>query len=504
EEGTIVIERPGQPTLRLTGVEVVARDISTTEAFPLRVAVSFAPDSRLSLDGRLGPLDLAAPVRTPFQGEVALENFRPAALASLVTVPPELVRLGPLGGKLQVRSGAEEFAVTGRVALLGSDDQGELTLELAATLPPDFSRVQLDETSVDYAGTRASAHGQVALAPAVSFNLALATSEAEVTSLLAIPGRLGYPLPVSLPAAEGRLTSELQLQGTPEAWQATGKASFRNLAVALEGFAEPVKVDLLEITLEPERIRVAPSQITLPPGVTLTVAGTVENYATDPRLTARVTAGELELGSLLALARTFGNDPLGPGQQLSGRVQPDIRLQGPLAEPARLAYEGTLAFRELSLTTPQLPEPVRIQELQLAFDPKRVSADPFTAQVGQQLSVRLSFRLDNYQTKPVLVAQGETEDADLAALLGLVRTLGSDPLPGGQASGRVTATLNVRGTLAEGGPPPRISGRAQLANASLQPAALTEPLAIERATVGFGPDRLELTNLRLAAAGSTL
>ena len=617
EDGTIVIERPGQPTLRLTGVEVVARDISTTEAFPLRVAVSFAPDSRLSLDGRLGPLDLAAPVRTPFQGEVVLENFRPAALASLVTVPPELARLGVLDGKLEVRSRPEEISLNGRIVLIGSEDTGDLSLELAATLPPDFSRVQLDESAVTYQQARLQGKGSVQWSPSVAFDLALVTSDADLQGLLQMPLRLGYSLPATPPPATGKLTSQLHLTGTPEDWEVTGEASFLGLSVQLEGFPDPVRVETLDLKFEPPHLGVAASNLTLQPGlnlsvagrvdnyrgedprvsgritagewpvesllalaarfgfqplgedrkvsgfvqpalevsgpladptrmsyagtlkfrqlsiklpelprplsvpslevelderrltaaaftlslepgVNLTVAGTVENYRENPRLQARVTGQEVPVAPLVALAAAFGKNPLGEGQKLSGRVQPDIELSGPLEE---LGYQGSLGFRDLSLSTPQLPEPVRIPALQLALTPRRVSAEPFTIQIGQRLSARLSFRLDNYQTQPLLVARVEIPEADLAALLGLARTLGTDPLPNGQASGRATATLNLRGPL---GAPLELSGHARLVGASVQPAALTEPLAIERADLEFAPDRLELTNLRLAAAGSTL
>lgn len=619
-DGTIVIERAGQPTLRLTGVELAVDDLSTTAAFPFQLAVSFSPESRVSADGRLGPLDLAAPARTPFDAKVTMENFRPAALASLVAVPPELARLGALGGTLSIASKPETLALAGKVTLLGSQADDNVDVELMkVALPPDFSWVKLDATTVAYRGARVRGTGTVTLSPAPSLDLAVETSDADLAALQAIPPRLGFALP-PLPPATGKLTAELKASGAPGNLLLTGTAKFRDLAVTPERFTQPLRIASLELALEPQRITAAPFALSPEPGVSLTLSGTVTNYRTKPdvqarlaggevplgpllalaerlgvkllaegrqvsgfvqpdlavsgplaepgrmsyagtlkfralsvkvpelprplevpalslqvdpqrlaaapftlspepgltltvaatvedyrgagRLQARVTGEEVPLAPLLALAKAFGKNLLPEGYQLAGRVRPAIDLSGPLAEPAKIGYEGTLGFRDLAVTAPQVPEPIRIPALELVLSPTRLSAEPFVAQIGQKLSARIGFRLDNYQTRPAVQAHVETDGADLEALLGLVRALGTDPLPGGRASGRVSAAVDARGLLGEKAPPLELSGRAQLAGASVQLAALTQPLGIEQADVEFAPNRLQVTNLRLAAAGS--
>ncbi len=619
-DGTIVIERAGRPTLRLTGVELAVDDLSATAAFPFQLAVNFSPESRVSAEGRLGPLDLAAPARTPLDAKVTLENFRPAALASLVTVPPELGRLGALGGAVTVRAAPEEIVLGGRASLLGAQDGDNVDVELGTVaLPPDFSRVKLDRTAVAYRGARVEGTGAVTLDPATSLDLAIQTSDADLEALQAIPPRLGYKLP-PLPPASGKLTAELKASGALSNPLVTGTAKFRDLAVTEERFPQPLRIASLELELTPQRLTAAPFALSPEPGVSLTLSGTVVNYRTKPDVQARIAGGEVPLGPLLALAGRFGVKLLAEGQQLNGFVQPDLEvsgplaepgrlsyagtlkfralavklpelarpveapalslqvdpqrlvaapftlspepglnltvaatvenyrgagrlqarvtgeevplepllalarafgknllpegyrlagrvrpaidLSGPLAEPAKIGYEGLLGFREVSLTTPQVAEPVRIAALDLALNPTRLSAEPFVAQLGQKLSARIGFRLDNYQTKPAVQAHVETDSADLETLLGLARAFGTDPLPGGRATGRVTAAVDARGLLGEKAPPLELSGRAGLAGASVQLAALTQPLGIEQADVEFAPDRLQVTNLRLAAAGA--
>lgn len=621
-DGTLVIERAGQTPLRLTGVELVATDLSATEAFPFRLGVNFSPESRLAVSGRLGPLDLTTPWQTPLEAEMTLENFRPAALSSLVAVPPELARLGPLAGSLKVNSAREQLSLAGNVDLLGQREEDTVKLQLTASLPADFSRVELRDTAIELGSARVSGSGSVALSPAVAFDLALGTSNTDVAGLLRIPPRLGFALPGTIPPAAGKVTADLKLAGTPQAWQLTGTAKFPELTVSVEGWKEPLRAQGLAVTLEPQRIvaapftlspqaglsltlsgvvtdyrtqpriaarigggevplepllalaarfgvkllsprqqlsgfvapnleiagllaepaqmdyrgtlkfrqvslklpeldqpvevaslaleldpkrlSAAPFQVALEPGLALTLAGTVDDYRGSARLKARVSGEQVPVEPLLALAARWGKNPLRKGQALSGRVSPALDLSGPLAEPARLSYQGTLAFRDLSLTTPQLPQPVRIPALELALDPARLSTQPFTARLGEKLEARATVRLDNYQTTPSLKARVETEDADLEALLTLARTLGTDPLPGGKASGRITAAVDLSGLLGEKTPPLALSGQAQLTAASVHLADVTEPFGIEQVSVEFTPSRLSATNLRATVAGTKL
>ncbi|MGH9804337.1 MAG: AsmA family protein, partial [Candidatus Acidiferrales bacterium] len=105
-EGTLVVERAGQPPLRLSGVEVSVSDFSTTRAFPFTLGVSFSPESRVSASGRIGPVNSSAPAQTPLEAELKLEKFRPAALGAFVTVPPALAALGALDGTASVKNEA--------------------------------------------------------------------------------------------------------------------------------------------------------------------------------------------------------------------------------------------------------------------------------------------------------------------------------------------------------------------------------------------------------------
>ncbi|MGH8726447.1 MAG: hypothetical protein ACREU1_16460, partial [Burkholderiales bacterium] len=282
----------------------------------------------------------------------------------------------------------------------------------------------------------------------------------------------------------------------------SGTLKFRNLSLTLPQLARPLTAATLVLEFNPQRLSAAPFALVLEPGAQLTVAGSVEDYRGAGRLAARITGEEIPIEPLLNFMAQLGKSPLGKRQKLTGRVRPAIELSGTLAELDKLGYRGTLALREASLLMPPLPEPVRIAAAEVALTPARLSADNVPVQLGERLRARANFRLDDYQTKPRLTARVVSEGTELEVLLGLVRALGSDPLPGGRGSGQVAATIDLTGALGEKAPPLDISGRAQLSNARLQPSALREPLAIDAAALEFTPARLDVSSFRMAAAGA--
>ncbi|MFQ5694758.1 MAG: AsmA-like C-terminal region-containing protein, partial [Terriglobia bacterium] len=504
DDGTLVIERAGEPTLQLSGIEFEAYDLSLASPFSFRLAVGFSPESSVSAQGRLGPVDVERLARTRFSGTVDFEQFQPAVLSSLVAVPPELARLGALDGSATVESTQDELSLAGRIDLLGAQAQDRVRLELNARLPLGGGRATLEGTALEFRGARLVATGSLPFASKGELDLAVNTADADLEALRQLPVRLGQSLPFTVPPVAGKLRADLKLAGTPSDLRVTGTASFRELTLPLEPPARPLRLDALELTLEPNRIEAAPFTVSPQPGFTLSVVGSIEDYRLSPRLQARLTGEDIPVAPLLALAARFGVAPLGEGHSLEGRLSPALDLDGPLAELSELRYQGSLAFRDMTFSTPQLPEPVRVPVMTIRLTPAQVSAQPFTVDIGQRLRAQVGFQLADYRRRPALSARLTTQGADLAALLGLARSLGTDPLPGGRAAGKISATLDLRGPVGENTPPLKISGEAQLQDVILRPVTLTAPLAIEQAQLKFAPDRFTVSGLRLQAAGATV
>ena len=494
EKGTILVERPNERPLQLTGVELALSDVSTTAPFPFALEVSFAPESRIAAEGIVGPLNFEAIERSPLEAEVTLEKFQPASLRSLLAVPPRLAALGIISGKLEVSSKPNEMSLSGTATLAPPQGGDELALQLAVTIPPDFSGLDWRDTRLSYRAARVTTSGSAVLTPGVQFDFKVNTSDAELADLAAIPPRLGVALPVKVPGA-GKLTSDLTVKGTPESWELAGQARLRELAVPLEGLAQPARVASVDLTLEPERIVAAPFSVTLERGLSLTVAGEVRNYRTAPLAQLRVSGGEVPVEPLLALAGQFGVKLLGEGQKLAGFVEPAVELGGPLSEPGKMHYSGTLKFRNVSLTLPQLARPLTASALALEFNPQRLSAAPFglVLEPGVQLTVAGS--VEDYRGAGRLTARITGEEIPLEPLLGLMAQLGKSPLGKGQKlTGRVRPAIELSGTLAD---LDKLGFRGTLAlrEASFQMPPLPEPVRIAAAEVALAPARLSADNV---------
>ncbi len=494
EKGTIVIERPNERPLQLTGVELALSDLSATAPFPFALAVKFSPESRIAASGHMGPLNFEAIERSPLEAEVTLESFQPASLRSLFAVPRQVGALGIISGTLNLNSKPNEITLSGNAVLAGREAGEELGLQLAVTFPPDLSGLDWRDTRLSYRAARVTTSGAAVLSPSVQFDFKVNTSDAELADLAAIPLRLGVVLPVKVPGT-GKLTADLAVSGTPESWQLAGQARLRELTVPLEGLAQPARIASVDLTLEPERLVAAPFNVALDRNLSLTVAGEVRDYRAAPLAQLRVSGGEVPVELLLALAEQFGVKLLDQGQKLSGFVEPAVDLGGPLSEPAKMHYSGTLKFRNLSLTLPRLARPLTTPALALEFNPQRLSAAPFALVLEPGVQLTVAGSVEDYRGAGRLAARITGDEISIEPLLALMAQLGKSPLGKGQKlTGRVRPAIELSGTLAD---LDKLAYRGTLGlrEASFLMPPLPEPVRIAAAEVALSPTQLSSENV---------
>jgi hypothetical protein len=195
-EGTLVIATHGREPLRLTGVEAAVFDLDPSRSFPFQAAANFSPESRLSAEGRLGPLNPEQPSRTPVTAEVSLVKFRPTALSTVVELPSAVAGLREIEGTLNVRATTTEMTLEGRLVLPGGSEGEDASLQFSAVVPPQWNRMELREANLKSAGARITGSGSFDfIEEAPRFDLVLSTSDADLDGLKRLPPRLGWPLP---------------------------------------------------------------------------------------------------------------------------------------------------------------------------------------------------------------------------------------------------------------------------------------------------------------------
>ncbi len=139
KDGTLVLERTGAEPLRLAGINLSFSDLSTTRPFPFQVSAALEKDTRLQIEGLIGPLNLDSLVDTPFSADGKME----ANLETLRTVLGEWVpEIIPLTGQMRAEVKIEHSQET-PLGLSGKIHLSDATLQPSGWTRP-FSIQQAD------------------------------------------------------------------------------------------------------------------------------------------------------------------------------------------------------------------------------------------------------------------------------------------------------------------------------------------------------------------------
>jgi uncharacterized protein involved in outer membrane biogenesis len=222
----------------------------------------------------------------------------------------------------------------------------------------------------------------------------------------------------------------------------------------------------------------------------LSVTGRVNLRPETPELDLHLKAQEASLAEAARLAAAFGV-AFGAGTQVAGTMHADVRARGAAGKPA---LEGSVRLREVRISGKDIPQPVRVQAVDLTLTPREIRSNEFYAATGAT-SVGASFTLAQYTgAAPVLDLRLQTTDADLGEALNVARAWGADAVEGMRGSGRVSLGVRASGPFAN----LSYSGSGGLREATLRLPALAQPLHIKNADLRFSRNAAVLEKLAFA------
>ena len=281
----------------------------------------------------------------------------------------------------------------------------------------------------------------------------------------------------------------------------------------------PFQADLHAENLQSKTSRVSSLQVTvegtyreMPPSVQLQKAviqvgqsilqltGQVENIGAEAsgKLHFQTTGAQPE--DLLKLAALFrgGEVPV----KTSGRIQADLTLEGPLANP-RLA--GRIQSDEMQFIYTDLPEPIRLSRISLDLSGDQIKSNTFQAGLGGKDSVALSLEVEQLGSDPTLRFHAETrQPVPLLELLRIASSLGFH-LPSNFhiVSGNAAFQLNGRGIRLKSGRFD-VDGNITLNALAVQPKQSKDILAFSPVKVTLNKDHLQANRfvVSLPDAGS--
>ncbi len=220
------------------------------------------------------------------------------------------------------------------------------------------------------------------------------------------------------------------------------------------------------------------------------LSGTLNTRLTPSQLDVRLQASNASIAEAARLAAAFGA-AFNPGMDVKGNINADIRAKGPANRPA---MDGKLSARDLVITGKELPQPVKVNAIELALSPQNVTSNDFTASTGgTNLSVR--FGLSNYTTaNPAIDAALRTANANLGEVLNIAKAYGVAAVNGVTGSGTLSLDLHATGPI-KNSSAMNFAGTGKLQNASLKTPSVKQPLQVHNTDLRFTQNSVMLQNV---------
>lgn len=229
----------------------------------------------------------------------------------------------------------------------------------------------------------------------------------------------------------------------------------------------------------------------------ITITGLVNSKSTPAQVDLKLTAANASIADAARLASAFGV-AFGQGMTVNGNVNADVQAKGAMNKPV---LNGQLSARNLDISGKDLPQPVKVNDMELALTPEVVRSNDFTASTGST-SVTANFALSQYTAPNSTVnASLKTANAKVGELLNIAKAYGVSAAEGMTGDGLLNLDVKAQGPIKNPNAM-AFSGTGKLQNASLKPPSLSKPVQIRNADLNFSQNAAALQNLA-ASLGQT-
>ena len=180
---------------------------------------------------------------------------------------------------------------------------------------------------------------------------------------------------------EGRVLVKLALQGSPQEW--TGEiAAPADISVKVPGLSRPVQASALNLQLDRGRLTLRPLTFAFDGERHLLLQGETNPFSRGLPYRLAWTSPGVELEPLRRTAAAFGWDLFGP-TRLKGVAEIELESRGQLAAPAETRWQGEVRLQGVEYSSPELTQPLLLQEARLRWDGPRFEADPVVVRLGE-------------------------------------------------------------------------------------------------------------------------
>lgn len=338
------------------------------------------------LDGKGGPIDDASMINTPFDGTLKLEQVSLSGVQKFLNSPALADMNANVSGTASVKNQSGKVASKGTLkidkAVVKGHDIGypiDLDYDVADDLNSDV--IQIGHANVKLGNTPLAISGSVNSknTPAL-LDVKLNASDVSIAEIAKLAASFGYAFNPNMQVA-GRVNADVHAQGTTQNPVLNGSLSGRDLVISGKDLPQPVKVPEIQLALTPDAIR--SGNFTASTGGT-NVNGRIElrQYSSpSPIANATLQIPETELGDVLNIARSFSPSSV-EGVTGSGRFALNVTANGPVKNLSAMTFNGNGSLKNATIHTPQLTQPLNVQNAALTFSQNGVALDNFAGSIA--------------------------------------------------------------------------------------------------------------------------
>jgi uncharacterized protein involved in outer membrane biogenesis len=229
----------------------------------------------------------------------------------------------------------------------------------------------------------------------------------------------------------------------------------------------------------------------------ISIAGKLSTQPTPAQADLQLTAANASIAELARLASAFGV-AFGKGMDVRGQLNANVQARGAANNPS---LNGHVSARNVDIKGKQIPQPVKVDAIELTFSPDTIRSNDFTASSGPT-SVTANFALSQYTTPHSAIdARLRAPNARIGDLLNIAQAAGVSAVEGMSGDGALVLDVHAQG------PSKNLSalvfdGTGKIQNASLKLPALTKPVQIRNSDLRFSQNSATLDNIS-ASLGQT-
>ena len=299
----------------------------------------------------------------------------------------------------------------------------------------------------------------------------------------------------SLAQTNGTVTGDATVKNQNGTVSSAGNLKIANAVVQGHDIGYPISVDYdVSDDLNNDVLHISRANLKL--GSTpFAISGSMNSKPTPALLDMKLNAGNVSIGELAKLAGAFGY-AFNPDMQVAGKISADVHAQGSAEAPV---LNGTLGASDLIISGKGLPQPVKVQAIQLALAPDVIRSGNFTATTGGT-SITGRFAVSQYSSKsPIVDATLQIPETELGDVLNIAHSFGAanDVSGSGRFALNVAAKGPVKNTAAM-----TFNGTGSLRNATIRTAQLTQPVNIQNAGLTFTQNGVAIDNFSGSVAST--